>query len=89
MIYYKNIADGYLESLSTGIGQTPITETEYESILSLIRNAPAAPNGYTYKFRADTLEWELVETPMTDIPEEVPTIEDKAEAYDILIGEVE
>lgn len=82
-MFYKNLDGKYLAYLSTGSGQTEITEAEYRQILSLIRSAPAAPDGYTYMLRADTLEWELVENP----PEPEPPVDDEvddAEALSIL-----
>ena len=43
----------------------------------MLCSKPCAPDGYTYKLRADTLEWELVELP----PEPDPG-EDEATAED-------
>lgn len=82
MKYYKNIDNGFIASISSGAGETEITESEYNEIMTVIQNAPTAPDGYAYKLRTD-LTWELVEIP----PEPyVPTTEDKAEGFDILIG---
>jgi hypothetical protein len=53
-------------------------------IMQKIQNKPTDPEGFQYKLRADNLEWELVELP--PVPEYEPTAEDKAEAYDILMG---
>ena len=86
MRFYKNIADGYLESMSTGYGQIEITEAEYNSILSIIRSAPIAPDGYTYLLRAD-LEWELVENHPDSQPQDDDI--DNAEAFDIIFGGAE
>ena len=88
MIVFKNINDGFIESLSEGFGQKQITEEEYANILSIIRSAPSAPDGYTYMLCADTLEWELVENP----PEPEPPVDDEvddAEALSILLGGAE
>ena len=84
--FYKVVDNGYVVGIGTNGNDnvTAITETEYNQLLSVIRSAPSASDGYTYRLRADNLEWELVELPPA--PDE-PTIEDKAEAYDILIGE--
>lgn len=38
-------------------------DAEYSVIMQKIQNKPTAPDGYTYKLRADNLEWELVELP--------------------------
>ena len=83
MKYYKNIVDGYIAALSTGFGQIEITEEEYNSILSIVRSAPTAPDGYTYLLRTD-LEWELVENP--PVPEPQDEDIDNAEAFGIIFG---
>lgn len=82
MYYYKNIAEEYIDSISTGLGQIEIAETEYNAILTIIRNAPTAPDGYIYKLRADNLEWELVELPPVPVDEDI----DDSEALDIILG---
>lgn len=38
-------------------------DAEYSVIMQKIQNKPTAPDGYTYKLRADNLEWEMVEMP--------------------------
>lgn len=86
MKYYKNIDNGFIASISSGAGETEITEFEYNEIMTVIQNAPTAPDGYLYKLRDSDMTWELVELP----PEPYePTDEDKAEAYDILMGVTE
>ena len=86
-MYKKVIFDGYI----LGVGEVDfggnVDEAEFNELTDLFHSAPSAPDGYTYKLRADNLEWELVELPEPE--EEEPTIEDKAEAYDILMGEEE
>ena len=57
MKYYKNIENGYIVSISTAHGQSEITADEYENILSAIKSAPQAENGYEYRLRED-LTWE-------------------------------
>ena len=84
MRFFKNIDGEYISSISTGCGQTEISEQEYNTILDIIRSAPTAPGGFVYKLRADTLEWELVE--LSTEPEPEYTDEDKAEAYDIIVS---
>lgn len=86
MRYYKTIIDDYVASITTDAGQVEITRAEYDDIMALIRTAPTPPDGYAYKLRADDLTWELMELP--PVPDE-PTVEDKAEAYDILMGVTE
>jgi len=81
---YKNVSGGYIASITTGAGQIEISQAEYNEIIDIIRAAPTPPEGYVYKLRDADLTWELVELP----PEPYePTDEDKAEAYDILMGE--
>lgn len=64
-----------------------ITESEYNEILEIIKNKPIAPDGYAYKL-TDSLEWELYELPIEE-PEELTETEEKARAYDILMGVAE
>ena len=86
-MFYKQTKNGYIGAIGKNIGGTEISESEYTELLSIIQSAPVAPDGYAYRLRADDLEWELAELPPA--PEYEPTIEDKAEAYDILMGEEE
>lgn len=86
MRYYKMISNGMLVSVGhggeTGVG---ITETEYNRILDVISNRPTAPDGYCYKL-TNSLEWELCELPQIEPAEELTETEEKAAAYDILMG---
>ena len=77
-MYAKIIIDGYVAALSDGGGE-PITETEYNEILSAVRSRPTAPEGYQYILRADTLEWELAELP--PVEPEPPTDEEAITRY--------
>lgn len=63
--FYKIVDGGYIAGFGTNGNDsaTEITEAEYSNLLSLIRSAPSAPDGFQYKLRADTLEWELVKLP--------------------------
>lgn len=81
MMYFKVTENGYILAIGTRIAGEEITEAEYNAILSRINSAPTAPSGYTYKLRADTLEWELVELP----PMPAPELTDE-EALEILLG---
>ena len=67
MRYYKLIEDGYLIAIGTGVGGIKITEEEYNSLLTHIRNRPSAEEGYGYRLKED-LTWELYELPI--VPEE-------------------
>jgi hypothetical protein len=74
MAYRIIISDGYIQAFST-YGGVEITAEVQDSILQKMADAPTAPSGYTYKLRADNLEWELVELPPA--PEYAPS-EDEA-----------
>lgn len=63
MKYFKNTDHGYIVSVSENYGEEIVTDAEFEELKSMISKAPLSPNGYTYKLRADTLEWELVKLP--------------------------
>ena len=85
MRYYKMISDGYLLSAGIGTIGEEITESEYNTILEIICSKPAAPDGYDYKL-TDCLEWELYEMPRMEAEEGLTETEEKARAYDILMG---
>lgn len=57
------ISDSYVVCVGHGTIGTGITESEYNTIMQKIQNKPTDPEGYTYKLRADTLEWELAKLP--------------------------
>jgi hypothetical protein len=62
-----------------------ISTEEYARIRELMRNKPAAPDGYAYRFENET--WVLHEIPPSgDAVEELTETEEKARAYDILAG---
>ena len=86
MRYYKQIENNYILSVGTGNGETEITQEEYRVILSVIADKPSDTDEVGYKLKTD-LTWEEYQVPPAPEPE--PTYEDKAEAYDILIGEQE
>ncbi len=64
-----------------------IAETQYNEILSMLRNIPQAPEGFAYRL-TETLEWEPYELPPIEETEEeaMTETEEKAKAYDILMG---
>lgn len=82
MRYFKSLSDGYIYAIGTGPGGTEITEAEYNDIKSVIVNMPQAKSGYWYRLK-DDLTWEQSELTIAD-PE--PAVEEKAAAYDILMG---
>lgn len=69
MKYYKSIEDGYIVAVGTGLGETEITEAEYNEILNVIQNKPVDDPGYDYWLKED-LTWELVEVPQVDPTDE-------------------
>jgi len=75
---YKIVIDDYILALSNRNG-TEITESEYNAILQKIQNKPLDPEGYQYRLRADTMEWELVELP--PVEPEPPTEEEALTRY--------
>lgn len=81
MIYFAVISGGFVDSFGTAAREiaTFITESRYNEIKSKLGNHPTAPDGYTYKLRADTLEWELVELP--PVEPELPTEEEALTRY--------
>ena len=100
MKFYKSVIKDYITAIAThetnhwaivnigdGLSLVEVSESEYAALAEVVHNKPFAASGYTYKLRADTLEWDLVELPPA--PESEPTAEDKAEAYDILMGVTE
>ena len=82
-MYYKIIENGFIIAVTTGAGQVPVTEAEYNELLAVFRSKPSAPAGYEYMLDAVTLEWELMELPPE--PEMGDEIDD-GEAMNILMG---
>lgn len=58
-------------------------DSNYAAVLDKIRSAPKAPDGYQYRLRADTLEWQLVELPEPEPEDEDATAE---EILNIMLG---
>lgn len=79
--YYKHTADGYIVSVGTGGMGAEITEAEYNEILIVIRNKPAATETTDYRLRED-LTWEAYPIEPPDLDPDV----DDAEALNILLG---
>ena len=85
MRYYKNVENGYILSIGIGNGGTEITAQEYAEINNAIISKPQATETIDYMLK-DDLTWEAYEIEQAE-PE--PTDEEKAEAYDILVGDDE
>ena len=85
MFYRINKEDGYIHGVVEGVNaeNANCTEAEYNRIKDIIKNAPTAPDGFYYRLK-ENLEWELCGMPT--IEEEDAEIEEKAKAYDILMG---
>ena len=84
MKYYKYSESGYILAVGTGGMGEEITDDEYNAILAVIHNKPLRTETTNYRLKTD-LTWESYEVEPPD-PDPEPTIEDKAEAYDILTG---
>lgn len=84
--YYKMYDDSnsYIIAIGTGYGGTEITEEEYNSLLTLIRNRPTPPSGKDYKLTT-SLEWEEYDLPPVPEPSDEDEISD-SEAISILLG---
>lgn len=83
MRYNKYISGDEIIAIGKGAGGVEITETEYNEIMSIIQNRPAA-DGKGYRLKTD-LTWEAYDLP----PEPEPSDEDElsdAEALNILLG---
>lgn len=79
-MWYKEIENGHIICVGTGMNFTQITVEEYNTIMSVIRSRPVPPDGYDYVLKTD-LTWELVELP--PMPETEPTTD---EVIDYLFG---
>jgi hypothetical protein len=80
MRYYKRIDGDYITMIGMGDGGVEITETEYDSILSVIRNKPEETAVIGYRLKTD-LTWEQYEKEPEEEPE--PTSDD---ILNILLG---
>lgn len=58
-----------------------ITAEEYAAILDMLRNPPAAPEGWAYRL-TEELQWELAELPPADDDPEISA----EEALEIILG---
>lgn len=81
----KLVTGGYIMALGDTISGTEITHEEEKNIRTAMSNRPAYREGYGLRLRNADLTWEEYAVPVDPEPV-VPTVEDKAEAYDILTG---
>ena len=61
------IVNGYVSTIGTGV---EISEEMSRKIASALTDHRTAPDGYIYRLRSDTLEWELAELPPASDPME-------------------
>lgn len=83
MRYFKITSNGYIESVGTGYGGTEITKSEYDEIMTAIRNKPQSAEDTDYLLK-DDLTWEAYHVEPS--PEPDP---DAEEALSILLGGAE
>ena len=57
-MYFKNIENGYIVSISEHRGEIQIAEEEYNELQKIIDERPMAASGFEYKLKED-LTWEL------------------------------
>ena len=74
-MYFKNIENGYIVSISEHRGMIEITEKEYNELQKIIIERPVAPKGYEYRLKED-LTWELYEITEAEYEEAVKENED-------------
>jgi len=73
----------HIIAIGTGAGGTEVTKVEYDEIMAIIQNRPAA-EGKGYRLKSD-LTWEAYDLP----PEPEPSDEDElsdAEALNVILG---
>lgn len=86
MRYYKIIENDYIIGFGQGYDGIKISENEYKELKEIVNNKPQS-DVYGYKLKVDKT-WEEYELPPKEETEQTE-IEQKAQAYDILVGEVE
>lgn len=69
MKYFKFISDGYILLISTGYGQTEISEEEYNTILQTIKSKPHGAETTDYRLKED-LTWEEFEIEVVEETDE-------------------
>ena len=82
-MYFKKLQNNYILAIGTGAGGTEITKAEYDEIMAIIQNRPAA-EGKGYRLKTD-LTWEAYDLP----PEPEPSDEDElsdTEALNVIMG---
>lgn len=69
MRFYKNIENNYITAIGTGGGGVEITESEYNTIMSVIQSKPPRTGNTDYHLKTDLMweEYEREEEPMDGI----------------------
>lgn len=80
MTWFKTTQNGYILSISTGLGQQEISQAQYEELLACLMARPAAPQGKGYRLKED-LTWEVYDLPVC-VGQEISN----REAMEILLG---
>ena len=83
MRYNKYISGDEIIAIGMGAGGVEITETEYNKIMSIIRNRPAA-EGKGYRLKTD-LTWEAYDLPPAPEPSDGDELTD-AQALNMILG---
>lgn len=83
MRYYKQVSDESLLAIGTGAGGTEITKSEYDEIMAIIQNRPAA-EGKGYRLKTD-LTWEEYDLPPKPEPSDEDDLSD-TEALKVIMG---
>ena len=85
MKYFKEIKNEFITAIGFGYNGIEITKEEYDIILDKIIKMPKE-EGYIFKLTEDL---NYVKEKIEYVEEKIDETELKAQAYDILIGEVE
>lgn len=83
MRHYKQVSGEDILAVGMGTGYTEITEAEYNTILAVIRNRPAA-EGKGYRLKTD-LTWEAYDLPPAPEPSDADELTDE-QALNMILG---
>lgn len=81
MRFYKNIESNHITAIGTGGGGVEITESEYNTIMSVIQSKPPRTGNTDYHLKTD-LTWEAYEREPDVLSDEI----DDTEALRIITG---
>ena len=85
MRHFKTIKNGYIQTIGTGHGGIEISEEEYKELYGTFMNCPI-DTGCIYELNAETLTWEQTGTYSNVEDSAMSETEEKAMAFDILMG---